>query len=215
MPNYNIQERTLLMNTNITDPELRDVDQQEENVAAGIVGAFLFALAGGVLYFLLDLIGFVASLSGFVGIICAIKGYSIFAKKESTKGVVIAIVMTVLVLVVAWYFGLSYDVYERYQYWYEIGEVDFTLTFAESVRCAYLFLGDLEVAVAYLLNLGLGLLFAAMGAYSSVKVALRRAKAQRLAEEMPAEEFTAADEIDFSQTEESSEESDTENKDAE
>lgn len=186
------------MNNDFTNPEIKTA---EENVAAGVVGAFLFALAGGVIYFLLHLIGFVASLSGFIGIICAIKGYSFFAKKESTKGVVIAVVMTVLVLVVAWYIGLSYDVYQAYQEWFANGEVDFTLTFAESIRSAYLFLEDSQIAVSYLLELGLGLVFAAMGAYGSVKTALRRAKAQS----MPTEEFTAEDVVDFSQPEVGSE----------
>lgn len=183
------------INKSITDPEINTV---EENVAAGVVGAFLFALIGGALWFVLYLFGFIASLSGFVGIICAIKGYSLFAKKESVKGVVIAIVMTVLVLVVAWYFCLSYDVYQAYQSWFAEGEIDFTLTFAESVRSAYLFLGDSEIALPYLADLGIGLLFCALGAFSSVKAAIKRVKAPKATEDVPAEDL-AADEIDFSQ----------------
>ena len=54
-----------------------------ENVVAGIVGAFLFSLAGGILWFLLYLMGFVAGISGLVGAVCAVKGYSVFSKKES------------------------------------------------------------------------------------------------------------------------------------
>ena len=76
---------------------------QEENVLAGVVGAFLFALVGGALWFVLYQIGYLAAISGLVGVICAIKGYSFFSKKESTKGVVIATIMAVLVLVIAWY----------------------------------------------------------------------------------------------------------------
>ena len=62
-----------------------DIEKKKtsENVIAGIVGAFLFSLAGGALWFVLYLLGFIAGLSGLVGAVCAIKGYSIFAKKES------------------------------------------------------------------------------------------------------------------------------------
>ena len=63
----------------------------KENVLAGAVGAFLFALVGGVLWFVLYLVGFFAGISGLVGAVCAVKGYSLFSKKESVKGIVIAI----------------------------------------------------------------------------------------------------------------------------
>lgn len=76
-----------------------DTDQVKENVAAGIAGAFLFSLAGGIIYFILYLIGITASISGLVGVICAIKGYSIFAKRESKRGVLIAVVASLLVIV--------------------------------------------------------------------------------------------------------------------
>lgn len=76
-----------------------DTEQVKENVAAGIAGAFLFSLAGGIVYFILYLIGITASISGFIGVICAIKGYSIFAKRESKRGVLIAVVASLLVIV--------------------------------------------------------------------------------------------------------------------
>ena len=62
----------------------------KENVLAGIVGAFLFSLAGAAVYVLLNMIGYIASISGLVGAVCAVKGYSVFSKKESKKGIVIA-----------------------------------------------------------------------------------------------------------------------------
>ncbi|MBR5767747.1 MAG: hypothetical protein IKX86_03615 [Clostridia bacterium] len=46
--------------------------EKKENVVAGIVGAFLFSLAGAVVWVLLHLVGFVAAISGLVGVVCAI-----------------------------------------------------------------------------------------------------------------------------------------------
>lgn len=147
-------------NENYISPENNEV---KENVAAGVLGAFLFALAGGIVYFLLYLVGITASISGFVGVICAIKGYSIFAKGESKKGIAIAVIASLLVIVLAWYLCLSFDVYTAFQDWYEAGEIEYTLTFSESVMSAYLFLEDPEISVAYLGNLALGLFFCVLG----------------------------------------------------
>lgn len=153
-----------------------DTDQVKENVAAGIAGAFLFSLAGGIVYFALYLIGITASISGFVGVICAIKGYSIFAKRESKRGVLIAVVASLLVIVLAWYFCLSFDVYTAYQEWYAAGEVEYALTFSESIACAHLFLEEPEIATSYFGNLALGLIFCALGGGGYVYTKLKKMK---------------------------------------
>jgi hypothetical protein len=58
----------------------------KENVLAGIVGAFLFSLVGGALWFILYMVGFIAGISGLVGVVCAVKGYSFFSKKKALRG---------------------------------------------------------------------------------------------------------------------------------
>jgi len=151
--------------------------QAKENVLAGTVGAFLFALAGGVLWFVLYQVGFLAGISGLVGVICAIKGYAVFAKSESLKGVIIAVITAVIVMIIAWYFCLSMDVYTAYQDWYATGEVDYAPTFFESVRNAYLFLAEPEIFKSYLGDLAIGLGLCALGAYRSIANAVAALKA--------------------------------------
>lgn len=152
--------------------------EQRENVIAGIAGAFLFSLAGAVVYFLLYLLGVIAALSGLVGVVCAIKGYSIFAKKESTKGVIIASVIAFLVIVLAWFFCLSYDIYADYKSAFEAGEIDFMLTFSESVRLAPEILEIPEFAKAYFGDLAIGLLFCLIGSGSYIVAKIKNAKKQ-------------------------------------
>ena len=139
-----------------------------ENVVAGIVGAFLFSLAGAAIYFVLHLIGYIASISGLVGAVCAVKGYTVFSKKESKKGIVIATVVSLLVIVIAWYFCLAYDVYDAYKIGFETGETDFYFTFIESLRVAPLFLEEPEISKAYFGDLALGLFFCLIGCGSYV-----------------------------------------------
>lgn len=174
----------------MTEKQLQ-TQNTEENVVAGAVGAFLFSLVGGILWFLLYQVGFLAAVSGIFGVVCAIKGYAVFAKKESIKGIVISIVSAVVVLIIAWYLCLSLDVYNAYRGWYEAGEIDYTITFMDAVRNAYLFLSDGETAFAYLKDLGIGLLLCVFGAASSISNALKRVKAANLAEQEMVFEATA------------------------
>lgn len=69
-------------------------EKPKENVLLGIVGALLFSLAGTVTYFVLYQLGYLAALSGIVAVICAMYGYKLFAKGESKKTVVIAVIMS-------------------------------------------------------------------------------------------------------------------------
>ncbi len=161
------------MNVNAVENE---AVQTRENVLAGAVGAFLFALVGGVLWFVLYLCGFLAGISGIIGVVCAIKGYSVFGKKESTKGIVISVLITIIVLALAWYLCLAYDICDAYNMWYENGEIDYTLNFFESVRVAPHFLADPEIGPAYLGDLGIGLLLSVVGAGSYVVSKVKRSK---------------------------------------
>ncbi len=152
------------MNNYVNEPGI----EVRENVLAGIVGAFLFSLAGGVIYFVLHLVGYVASISGLVGAVCAVKGYSIFAKKESKKGIVIATVVSLLVIVLAWFFCLAYDIHDVYNTMFKAGEIDFQVSFTEAIRVAPEFLKEPEVSSAYFRDLALGLVFCLIGCGSYV-----------------------------------------------
>lgn len=67
--------------------------KKRENIAAGIVGAFLGTLLGVVCIVIIDQMGYVASVSGFVMAICALKGYELLGGTLSKKGAVISSVL--------------------------------------------------------------------------------------------------------------------------
>lgn len=144
--------------------ESSDTAVVPENRLAGTVGALLFSLAGGVVYFLLYQVGYIAAISGLIGVICAFKGYEVFAKKLSKFGCIISVVMALLVIILAWYCCLAKDVYSAYQSWFADGEIDFTLTFAESLRNAYRFLSEPEISKSYVTDLIIGIFLCALGA---------------------------------------------------
>jgi len=148
---------------------------QNENVFAGIIGSFLFSLVGGVVWFLLWQIDMLAAISGIIGVVCAIKGYSIFAKKESIKGIVISIIMALIVMLLAWYVCLAFDVYNMFKDDFAAGYIDYTITFGTAFRNAYLFL---EGSEGYYSNLIMGLAFCVVGGIGYVSAAIKRVKAK-------------------------------------
>ena len=158
------------MNNNIKNNSIGN-----ENVLFGAVGAFLFSLVGGVLYFLLYQMGYIAALSGLVGVICAIKGYSVFAKKESTKGTVISVIIAALVLVAAWYLCVASDLQEAYKVWYEEGTVDFIPSFFDCVKVVPDVLKDLP---EYFGDLATSLILAAIGCGSYIASTIKNRKIQ-------------------------------------
>ena len=184
----------------------KNIIPAEENVLAGIVGALLFSLVGGIVWYVLYQVGYLAGISGIVGVICAIKGYSFFGKKESIKGIVISVVVAVIVIIIAWYLCLAKDVYDAYQLWYENGEIDYTITFADAVRDGHYYLEESDIALAYFKDLGIGLLLCVVGSVSYIINAVRRIKVENEAAQIVSEEPTFAEtetsEETASQTEE-------------
>jgi hypothetical protein len=191
------------MNTNNQNQAIN----AKENVLAGIVGAFLFALAGGVLWFLLDRIGFIAGISGIVGVIAANRGYTFFAKGSSKKGIIISTIVALLVLVLAWYLCFSLDLLDVTKVWYEEGDIDYLPSYFECVGSAYLYLAEPDVAYSYVMNLIIGL---ALAIVASVPTFKQLMNAEKMAKEAPvATEFTEAENTD-TQTETAAEEQATE-----
>lgn len=110
--------------------------EPRENVFLGVVGALLFSLAGAVVYFILNRVGYIASLSAMVGAYCACFGYALFSRKKGSKiGTVVAAVATILVMVLAVVFCLAFDLYEYIKEDY--ANVKLTEVFGDTVRSLF------------------------------------------------------------------------------
>lgn len=81
------------------------------NVVAGAVGAFLFALIGGALYFIVYQLGYISGICGLVIFVLANFGYHLFAKgeKDTAAGLVTAVIMTVLMILLAELVSIAYQ----------------------------------------------------------------------------------------------------------
>lgn len=73
--------------------------KKQENVAAGIAGALIGSLAGVVCTLVIGQLGYVASISGLVMAVGALKGYEALGGRLSKKG---AVISSVLILGMTW-----------------------------------------------------------------------------------------------------------------
>ena len=80
---------------------IQQVEEKKENIIAGIVGAFLGTLIGLLCIVVVDQLGYMASISGVVMGVCAIKGYQLLGGKMSLKGIVISTVFMICVVYIS------------------------------------------------------------------------------------------------------------------
>lgn len=142
-----------------------------ENVVAGVVGSFLFALLGGLLYFIVYQFGFVAGICGLVTFVLAHFGYGRFSglkNQSSTAGLVTSIIMTVLVILLAEYLCLSYEIYNVFK-------DEYSITFFDAVRATPDFLAEKEVLWSVLFDLAFSFLMGGIAIVGQI-VSKRKAK---------------------------------------
>lgn len=143
--------------------------EKQENVGMGVLGAVLFSIAGGALWVLLDRVGFLAGISGYVAFLCATKGYAIFAGKQSKKGIIISVIASIVMMLIAAYVCLAWEVFDAFR------EMGTSVAFLDCLKYSYEFLADGEVAGSFFLNLLIGLVLCVVASYRDVITAFKTA----------------------------------------
>lgn len=140
-----------------------DQEPRQENTAAGILGALLGSLAGVVCIILISRLNVVASVSGLVMAVCALKGYEKLAGMLSKKGAAISCV----IIVIMTYFAHHLDI--TIELMLETG-LSF---FGAFVVIPRLLLLDVIDGVYFWGNLALLYLFTLLGAIPTIRNSLR------------------------------------------
>lgn len=151
------------------DENIKQQENMKENVIAGIVGAFLFSLLGGALYFLIYQIGFIAGICGFVIVVLASFGYQKFSGKDnSKKGIVVSIILLIVVLFMAEYISLSYDIYDEFKDW--------GISFFDAVEITPDFLQESEVLGAFIKDLVIAYVLGIIASFALIKNKIQLSK---------------------------------------
>lgn len=74
---------------------------KKSNVITGIVGALIGSLIGVLAWVIIYNLGYIASLAGLITVVCAMKGYEKLGKHLDTKGVIISVIISVLMIYLA------------------------------------------------------------------------------------------------------------------
>jgi len=130
-----------------------------ENIGMGIVGAFIGSLAGVILIILLDMVGFVASLAGFVMGYATFYMYEKLAGTISKKGVIICILVMILMTLIgeniSWSIAISKGA--------NIPFKDVLSNFYEIIKL------DSSIKKDYLISLVMVYLFNVVGAFGIIR----------------------------------------------
>ncbi len=171
------------------------VEIKEENIFAGIIGALLFAIIGGAVYFGVYQLGYIAGICGFIMFMLSNFGYSLFSGvKNSMKGVITAIIMTIVMILVSEYICLAFDIYKAFE-----SEV----SFAEVLSYIPEFMQVSEIKTAVIKDLLFAYALGALATFGSIKQAIAKNKeAQKAADNQYTPQF---EEIPQEQTEETNE----------
>lgn len=124
--------------------------EKTENVPLGLVGAFLFSLIGGTLWFILYQLGFLVELSGIVLSLCAYRGYVIFSKGSNPIGLIASVLISLFVLLAAWFLSINLDVYEDHVKWYIEGVLDAPISYVDALEITPRYLVDDDLTMYYL-----------------------------------------------------------------
>ena len=159
--------------------EVDELSESKEKVALGVLGALLFSLIGCIFWVVLYYYTFFAPICGIAIFVFAIIGYRLFAKKASTKSIVVAFAVAFVAVLVSCYLSLAIDVYYAYQDWYEQGETDLQVSLFQALRYSYQFYADSGVLLSYLKEFGLGMVFCILGAAAFIIDAVKKHRDQK------------------------------------
>lgn len=151
--------------------------QVQENVLAGFVGAFLFALIGGVLYFIIYQMNIIAGICGLITFVLANFGYGLLSgnrKTNSVPSLIASIVMMLLIIFLAEYFCAAYEIYRVFTD--GIDGISYDISFFDVLRAMPDFLSQGEILGAVVQDL----FFAyALGLVASIGNISRAVKARK------------------------------------
>ena len=142
-------------------------EEKQENVVAGIVGAFLGALIGGACIILIGMLGYIASVSGLILAVCTLKGYELLAGKRSGKGIVISILFMLATPYLADRIEWAIVIMQEF--------AEYGVTFGEGFAAVPELLKDGSIEMGgYIKNLLMIYGFCALGAFATLRNTLKK-----------------------------------------
>ena len=138
----------------VENTQIVEEDKRNENILFGIVGAFLFSIIGGILYFVIYQAGIIAGICGLIIFVLANFGYGLFAgtkNKESMVGLIASIAAMIAMIYIAEYFCISFEIFQIYK--------EHGVTIFDAIRATPEFLAEPEIGNAVTEDLAFAYIF--------------------------------------------------------
>ena len=142
-----------------------EIQEKQENLALGILGALLGGILGGAAIVLIGQLGMISALSGVVLAFCTLKGYELLGKKLSKQGIIVCLVVMLIVPYFADRISWTLVIMEELQ-----------LQFGDAFKYVHDVVEEFELQADYWKDLLFIYGFTALGAFGIVKQAFKQKK---------------------------------------
>ena len=140
-----------------------EIQEKQEKVALGIVGALLGGVLGGAAIVLIGQMGLISAISGVVLALCTMKGYELLAGKLSKQGLLICIAVMLITPYVADRISWALVIVE------ELG-----FAFGDAFKYVHEVVKEFELESDYWKDLIFIYAFTALGGFTMVKQAFKK-----------------------------------------
>lgn len=142
-----------------------EIQEKQENLALGILGALLGGVLGGAAIVLIGQMGVISAISGVVLAFCTLKGYELLGGKLSKQGIIVCLVVMLIVPYVADRISWTLVIVEELQ-----------LQFGDAFKYVHDVVEEFELQADYWKDLLFIYAFTALGAFGIVKQAFKQKK---------------------------------------
>ena len=139
-----------------------------ENVLTGVVGALIGAVLGGASIVLLSQLGMVAAISGVILAVCTLKGYELLGNELSTRGIIISCILMAITPYIADRIDWAIIIQQTF--------ADEGVTFGMAFAAVHDVIREADMIGEYFRSLGMVYLFAALGAFGTIKGLIKKDK---------------------------------------
>lgn len=155
-------------------------EEKEGNLLTGIVGALLGGLLGTAVWMLIGLAGYIASIVAMLTTFLSLKGYDLLHGRPGKVRLITVVLVVVLSVIVGTVGTLGVMIAQEYYDLSDFNSFDqkiFYMQYPDVFSFAKVIFADADVQKELVSNIGMGMLFAALGAYSIIRsdVTKRRA----------------------------------------
>lgn len=138
----------------------KNLRSKKSNLVAGLVGAFLGSLIGGILWIAIYKLGYIAGIAGLVTGVCAFKGFELLGGHMNRKGVVGSVIIMLITIFLANKIAWSLEAYAA------LKEYDYT--FSDCFRSLSYILESSELTGSYYSDLIIGYILTIISSFRNI-----------------------------------------------